>query len=97
MADKAERLKATIHQLHDELSALDPVDPEVRDLLAEALGDIQSALKQPSGSVAAVDEASESPSLVARITDAARHFESSHPTLSDTLSKIADLVAQIGI
>ncbi|REJ69645.1 MAG: DUF4404 family protein [Planctomycetota bacterium] len=89
MSEEAEKLHATLDELKAELAAVEQDDPEVRRLLEAALADIQAKL---SG-----DEPSEEPSLVERLSDAAQHYEESHPNLSGMLGGVIDALSRMGI
>ncbi|MFV1967002.1 MAG: DUF4404 family protein [Pirellulaceae bacterium] len=86
-----DKLKATLQDLETELNSLTSVDDEVRELLEEASAEIQSAIhgKDPSQL--------EPHSLSARLSAAAEHFESSHPTLFGIVGRIVDVLGQMGI
>src|SRR5262245_31139577 len=102
MAEKSDLLRDTIGQLQEQLSAAGAIDPEVRRMLAEAVAEMQltlHGLDQPATEQSAPteEELGCSRSLADWMSQAARHFEASHPTLADTLSKIVDLLVQMGI
>ena len=102
MSDLKEKLQATVRDLERELAQSGPLDNESRDLLEQAAREIRSKLdadnacgaQQPQG---ALLEAPPPDSLVERVNTAARRFESTHPTLSGILERIADGLAQLGI
>ena len=97
----AEKLRSTIDQLHAELADMDVVDEEAKQLLQSAVSDIHTALEQgePPGapSPAAEPEAPESHSIVGRLSEAARRYEDSHPTLSGIIGSIIDTLGRMGI
>ncbi|MFO0867510.1 MAG: DUF4404 family protein [Pirellulales bacterium] len=102
MSDLKERIRATVRDLEQELAAAGPLDNDSRQLLEQAAQEIRAKLGvAPGGSVPGSSEASsaaaEPGSLVERINTAARRFESTHPTLSGILERIADGLAQLGI
>jgi hypothetical protein len=92
MSELKERLQATVRDLEQELAQSGPLDRESRDLLEQAAREIRSKLD-------ATQTEGENPaeSLVERVNTAARRFESTHPTLSGILERIADGLAQLGI
>ena len=93
MPDRLEKLRATVLELERQLQDPSDLDPAARELLTAAARDIQTALSQAEPSqTSAGDE-----SLTSRITDAARQFETEHPTLAGLLERIADGLAQLGI
>lgn len=95
MSDIKTRLAATIQELHDELAAAPLADADVRQLLAQALGEIQAKLAAPSA--AAIPTAPQEDSLTERLRGAALHFEGSHPTLTALINNVMDTLAQLGI
>ncbi len=85
-------LRETLARLHEELARGHPIDPEVRHLLVDVVRDIE-ALVEPS------EEESEhtSDSLMARLREATRHFEESHPSLTSAVGQVADALSRMGI
>ena len=91
MPEQLEKLRATIEDLEDELNSLTTIDAETRGLLQEALSEIQAAIhKQDPAHI-------EGHSLSGKLTRAAERFESTHPTLSGIVSRVVDMLAQMGI
>ena len=90
MPERIEKLKATISELESELESLESIDPETRDVLEEAMQDIQTALDKD------VDQL-EHDSLATRLKEAAEEFESSHPTLFGVVTRMIDTLGQMGI
>src|SRR5262245_62933618 len=97
MAERSEQLRETLRNLHEQLAAAGPIDSQVRDELNGAVADIQSALRRSGEAGATGHSAGDSPSVVQRVSGAAQHFENSHPVLYDTLVKLGDLLAKLGI
>lgn len=93
MSPETEKLRATLSELEGELREIQSLDADARALLEQAAREIGTALQQVPASGA--DGAAES--LGDRITTAARRFETTHPTLSGILERIADGLAQLGI
>ena len=93
MPDRLEKLRATVLELERQLQDPSDLDPAARELLTAAARDIQTALSQAEPSQTSAGDAS----LTSRITDAARQFETEHPTLAGLLERIADGLAQLGI
>jgi hypothetical protein len=89
MSEEVEKLRATLEELKTELSGMEQDDPEVRELLQSALGDIQQSLegKEPGGEHSIAD----------RLASAARHYEDTHPNLSATLGGLIDALSRMGI
>lgn len=88
MSVDKERLKATLDELHQQLSQLDQLDPPLRSQLGATLHEIQAALKAETPTEA---------SLVERLQEAARDFEESHPALSGTIGSLIDTLGRTGI
>lgn len=85
-----ERLRETVSELERELDSLHSIDPETRVLLESVVGELQEVLQSDS-------PGEKTESLSERITHAAQDFETSHPTLGGILSRVIDLLGQIGI
>lgn len=81
-------LDETLQDLHDQLTNVQDLDEEHMNMLRTALAEIQETLDQQD-----VDSAG----IAARLKEATQHFSSSHPTLTNTIGRIADLLAQMGI
>ncbi len=91
MSDPREKLRATVHDLEQELASTEPLDEDARQLLHQAAEDIRARL----GRTELSGDASES--LIDRVQSAARRIETTHPTLSGILERIAEGLAQLGI
>ena len=91
MSEQANRIKATLAELEEELRALPSFDDETRKVLEETVQEIQSAL--------APDEPGElqPESLADRLGATAQQFEESHPTLTGIISRLIDGLGQMGI
>lgn len=83
-----QQLEATLEELHEQLHSVDNLDSEQIHLLRSALEEIQTTLDRSDVS---------SSTLGQRLRDATRQFSQSHPVLTDTAGKIADLLSQMGI
>lgn len=98
MADDREDLRATLTELHRQLESAGSIDPESLAMLRQVMADIEQALSQrPDGADAPPVETRVKRSLVRRLTDAARGFEATHPTLSGAIGGVVDALAQMGI
>ncbi len=83
-----EELTAALETLHRELTQSDDLDSEDVAGLRATMNEIQSVL----------DQQSESPdTLSSRVSNSAKRFEESHPVLTDSLGRIADILQQMGI
>ncbi len=101
MDDLHQRLRATLAELHQQLQQLPRDDEESGALLRAAVEEIQAKLAQAADSPAASPSATDSPSLAEQfsepLTEGARRFEATHPTLSRVLENLIDMLAQMGI
>jgi hypothetical protein len=85
-------LEEALHELKDQLDSGAPIDADSRSLLLELQSDIEELLARPAG------EPVESPkALDERLTEALIHFEGSHPSLTVTLNRVVNALAQMGI
>ncbi len=82
-----QELTDALQVVHQQISDADHLDPGDVEKLRETMAQIQAALGQESH-----DE-----SLSDRITSSARSFEESHPVLTTTLGRVADMLQQMGI
>ena len=83
-----EDLTAALEILNRELADSEDLDREAVDQLRHTLGEIQAVLDEKSG---------HSDTLSSRVTRTAKEFEASHPVLTDSLGRIADILQQMGI
>jgi dsDNA-specific endonuclease/ATPase MutS2 len=96
--DRSEKLKQTLAELHAELSGAKKVDPDTRQLLKEALAEIQEALSAAETTSAAERAATGGDDGIGqRLQTAAAKFEATHPTLSGLLKRLTDLLGAAGI
>jgi len=73
--------------VHQQLAEADHLDPDDVENLRVTMSEIQSALKiQPPED-----------SLSNQVSSSARKFEESHPVLTKTLGRVADMLQQMGI
>ncbi|MDH3719224.1 MAG: DUF4404 family protein [Planctomycetota bacterium] len=91
MSEAQEKLRSTIQQLHAELESIEQVDEDVQQLLQTAVDDIHQALQQDAEST------EESSQISGRLSEAAQHFEDSHPTLSGIIGSLIDTLSRMGI
>jgi hypothetical protein len=84
-------LRQMLEQLHTELQRTDTVDDRSRELLRSVLGDIEDLLerKQKPGT--------QPESIIERLREAVRTFETSHPKLTDAIGGVAYALAKMGI
>ena len=82
-----QELTDALEVVHQQISDGDHLDPGDVEKLRETMAQIQSAL----------DQQTHEESLSERITGSARSFEESHPVLTKTLGRVADMLQQMGI
>ena len=88
---REEHLRQMLEQLHTELRRADAIDDRSRELLRSVLDDIEDLLerKQKPGT--------QPESIIERLREAVRAFETTHPTLTDAIGRVADALAGMGI
>lgn len=82
------QLEETLDQLRQQLAGIEELDVDEREELQAAVNEIQNSLDR-----AEVD----SQSLANRLSDATAHFQEAHPSLTNSVGRIADMLAQMGI
>ncbi|MGB6044014.1 MAG: DUF4404 family protein [Pirellulales bacterium] len=97
MTDEREKLNKTIQQLHTELASIENVDEEVQALLQSAVDEIQQAIQQPDPASPPDTTADDSSTISGRLSEAAQHFEESHPTLTGIIGSVIDSLSRMGI
>ena len=101
MAENQPPLQSTLADLQRQLTETRELTPELRASLAALVVDIQRTLSASAAGGAATSalpvKAGQHDSLVARLSEAAREFEDTHPTLSGTIGSIIDALAGMGI
>jgi hypothetical protein len=93
MADKTEKLKAALTDLHAELEGVETVDPELRTMLEGTMAEINRALESP----AEEETPEQEESLSGRLTESVKDFEESHPNIAGILERMVDILSQMGI
>lgn len=83
-----EELQNTLHQLHENLNALDHIDDEERAQLEESIEEIQASLDRFE---------IKSSDLAKRFHQSAEKFSDHHPHFTQTAGQVADTLAQMGI
>ena len=81
-------LEQTLNELHDQLAGAQDLDEAQRTRLRLAVQEIQQTLD---------DSKVSSASLATQLKQAVAQFEQSHPALTNSIGRIADLLAQMGI
>jgi hypothetical protein len=87
-----DRLREDLERLHQELARSESVDAASRSLLIDVLHDIEAVLERSEPEIAGADE-----SLIHRLRETTSQFEESHPTLTELVGRIADLLSRLGI
>jgi hypothetical protein len=89
---KARRVRETLDQtlkdLHQQLAEVEDLDDEHVEMLRQALTEIQQTLDEKDVSSAGIAD---------RLREATQQFSGSHPVLTNTVGRIADLLSQMGI
>ncbi|GIW96999.1 MAG: hypothetical protein KatS3mg111_0332 [Pirellulaceae bacterium] len=83
-----EKLEQTLQQLHELLHEAEDLTEEDRAMLRQAAEEIQATLD---------DEHVDSASLAHRLVESTKKFRDSHPMLTNTVGRLADLLSQMGI
>ena len=81
-------LEEALGQLHTALESVDNLEPEEAERLKTAVREIASTLD---------DQQVDSASLAGRLYEQTEAFQESHPVLTQTVGRIADILAQMGI
>ena len=89
-----ERLAELLHQLQVELADTDDLDAELSERLRATTAEVHQVLEREEADAASEDSAQ---SLISQLRQAATRFEDSHPALTNTVGRIADALAQLGI
>ena len=89
MPERIEKLRSTLKELEEELGNLSSFDEATRQMLEEAVSEIQTALNK--------DEYFEPESVIERLRAAEEKFQVSHPTLSGVVARMLDALGQLGI
>jgi len=94
-----EKIEDLLRQLHDELAEAEDVDADLSEKLRGAAAEIQTALERqyPMEDVSDSQTEGEPGGVIEQLRDAAERFEDSHPTLTNTVGRIADALSQLGI
>lgn len=94
-----EKIEELLRQLHNELAEAENVDADLSEKLRGTATEIQTALQRQQSLPAVLGESpdAESHGVIDQLRDAAERFEDSHPTLTNTVGRIADALSQLGI
>ena len=86
-----QHLRKLLNQLHTELQQAHAVDDRSRELLRSVLRDIEDVLAH------AGEAGQRSESITKRLREAVGAFEETHPMLTETVGRVADALAKMGI
>lgn len=89
-----DKIAQLLNQLHAELGDADGVDPALSERLRAATAALEEVLR---GDPAVAAEPEHPHGMIEQLRDAATQFEDSHPTLTNTVGRIADALSQLGI
>lgn len=95
-----QRLAELLQQLREELTEADDIDAEVDAWLRTASREIEDVLARDATEADTKPpdiEPKRARGLIAQFREAADRFEDSHPALTNTVGRIADALAQLGI
>jgi len=100
-APSPDELRATLEHLHQQLEDFQGRDPRMRQMLVDALHEIEEALHRgeavPTEGSRTSESDDEDESLLDRLREAAQHFEEEHPVLSGTIGSMIDALGRMGI
>ena len=91
MPERVTKLHALLDELEKELHSVESLDDQSRELLKEAVGEIQSALQEDD------TEKLQHQSLADKLGESVVEFETSHPTLHGVVNRIIYMLGQMGI
>jgi len=81
-------LEQTLSELHEQLESADNLGAEQTAMLRSTLAEIQQKLNANRHEVK---------SLSAQLMESVEQIQGSHPVLTNTIARVADLLAQMGI
>ena len=87
-----EELRRKLEQLHDDIANVDHVDEKGRVILRDIDGHIRELLARSDASAL-----QPKPGLTRGLENAIRHFEVTHPTLTEALSDLLTALSNAGI
>jgi len=90
MAERLDKLRATLNELEAELKEVDSLDEATREELADAVAEIAASLRR--GKRTETTKNAEN-SLQGRLVE----FEAQHPQLAIIVGRLLDGLAQLGI
>jgi hypothetical protein len=88
---REDQLRRMLEQLHTELQRADTIDDRSRELLRSVLVDIEDLLERKP------KRPTQPESIIERLREAVRAFETTHPALTAAIGGVADALARMGI
>ena len=85
-------LRSLLNKLHEEIKNTKEVDEKGMDLLRDLETDIKTLLERSDENPEPVQ-----PSVFKNLADAVTHFEVTHPTLTEQVTAISDILSGAGI
>ena len=82
------QLEEAITQLHDQLASAENIEHDEAEEIRKAIDEISSTLDKQDVNSA---------SLAQRLQSQTEAFQESHPVLTQTVGRIADMLSQMGI
>lgn len=82
------QLEETLDQLRGQLAGVEELDAQERERLQAAVNEIQQSLDRAEVN---------SQTLAERLSEATAQFQESHPSLTSSVGRVADMLAQMGI
>ncbi len=92
MTGDVESVRGALGHVERELEAAERLDPETRERVAAALGEMRAALEREEAALRERREEHEQGLL-----EMVEHFAESHPALSASLGRLVDILAKMGI
>jgi hypothetical protein len=87
-----QELRKLLEQLHSEIEHTETVDAKGSDLLRDISIDIRALLERSAN-----EQAQLQPSTLQTLADTISHLEVTHPTITNTLSKLLETLSNAGI
>ena len=87
-----QELRKLLEQLHREIEHTESIDEKGRELLRDLAKDIGNLLARSND-----DQAQAQTSMLERLEDSISYLEVTHPTLTQTLSRVLETLSNAGI
>jgi hypothetical protein len=87
-----QNLRKSLEQLHTEIENTESVDEKSRELLRDIGSDIRELLARSDGGNVKAEQ-----SLFERLQESISYLEVTHPTLTNTISKLMESLSNAGI